>query len=328
MGVVPKWMGEEIIRPEMEDEYIEMLVSFFYYGINKRHIRLGLISHMNEPDIRKEGPTVKPDQYATILSKFIKRMQGVGLTGIRYVGPDVAGMGAGIDKYMPLMMKDTVIMNNLSYIGLHSYAGYYAPVDSTIKKSAYPDTKFWITEWNEWCNGCDDGKIGVYDFNYASKSVRHLIDLLQHGASSCIVWEGFDSYYEHHVPSPFSYWGVLKYDKDAKTYTPRKHFYAISQISRFLTPGSVRIGTTEPSKDFFVIAIQHSDKRVSILGINLNDKAVSMNTTLENLPGIKRFSMSHTSASTNFQKDADVKVKRNKVNVVIPANAVFALTDY
>src|ERR1700730_5150993 len=31
MGPVPLWMGGELIKPEYEDEYIEMLVSFFYY---------------------------------------------------------------------------------------------------------------------------------------------------------------------------------------------------------------------------------------------------------------------------------------------------------
>lgn len=328
MGVVPKWMGEEVVKPEFEDEYIEMIVSFFYYGIKKKNLRISLISHMNEPDIRKEGPTVKPLQYASIFSKFIKRMQQVGLGDVRYVGPDVAGMNDGINNYMPEMMKDTTIMNNLAYIGLHSYAGSYAPVDSTINKSPYPEMNYWITEWNEWCNGCDDGKIGTYDYNYARKSVRHLIDLIENGASSCMVWEGYDSYYEHHAPSPFSYWGVLKFNKDSRTYTPRKHFYTISQVSRYLLPGSVRIGTTPSIDDFFVIAVQDSLKRVNILGVNLNNTPVHLNASLKNLQKIKGFRMSHTNESVNFETDADVKTRGGKLKATIPANSVFALTSY
>src|SRR6476619_22412 len=43
MGPVPEWMGKKTIKPEYEDEYVEMLVSFFYYAKNKHHLQFGLI---------------------------------------------------------------------------------------------------------------------------------------------------------------------------------------------------------------------------------------------------------------------------------------------
>ena len=64
MGPVPLWMGGKIVKEKYEDEYIEMLVSFFYYARNVKHLKIGLISIMNEPDIENEGPTVGAAQYA------------------------------------------------------------------------------------------------------------------------------------------------------------------------------------------------------------------------------------------------------------------------
>src|SRR4026209_2026012 len=42
MGPVPEWMGKKTIKPVYEDEYVEMIVSFFYYAKNKRHLKFGL----------------------------------------------------------------------------------------------------------------------------------------------------------------------------------------------------------------------------------------------------------------------------------------------
>ena len=44
MGYIPGWMGEETIKPEKEDEYVEMLVSFFYYA-KKQSIILFHFNH-------------------------------------------------------------------------------------------------------------------------------------------------------------------------------------------------------------------------------------------------------------------------------------------
>src|SRR5690349_19493201 len=179
MGVVPQWMGGEVVKPEFEDEYIEMLVSFFHYARNVKHLKIGMIAPMNEPDIRKEGPTVKAVQYARLLKKMILRMEAVGLGDIPYNVPDVAGMGNGLKSYIPEMMKEPVIMKKVKHIALHSYNGYYAPVDSTLRNSPYPKSTYWVTEWNAWCKGCDDGILGEYNYNFASKSVGFLLELLK-----------------------------------------------------------------------------------------------------------------------------------------------------
>lgn len=327
MGWLPSWMGGEVIKPEFEDEYIEMLVSFFYYARFTKHLQFGLISPMNEPDMRKEGPTVGPQQYVRLLKKLMDRMQALGMGDIRYVAPDVASMFKGIEEYLPVLMKDSTVMSKVAHLGLHSYGGYYANVDSAIQKSPYPGSPYWITEWNSWRDGLDDGKIGVYDYQFAGECIFKILQLLQHGASAGIAWEGYDSYYEHHAPSLFSYWGILGYDTITGTYFPRKHFYAISQLSRFVLPGSVRISVSETGDSLIILAFRDMlSHKVSMVGVNRSHHGVTIEGMLTDLPSIDHFSMYYTSNTANLYKDKDVAVTGSGFRVAIPAECIFTLS--
>src|SRR5882762_10718609 len=269
MGPVPEWMGKKTIFPKYDDEYVEMMVSFFYYAKNVKHLQFGLVSPTNESDWHNEGPEISEQQYSRILKKLIERMAASGMGNVRYVAPDPASMENGIKRYIPELMKDPVIMSKIAHIGLHSYAGYYANIDSALKQSLYPKSDYWVTEWNAWCKGCDDGILGEYNYDFAAKCVGFLLDLMRNGATAAMAWEGYDSYYEHHAPSPFSYWGMLAYEPKTKTYFPRKNFYAIQQVSRFVEPGSWQVSVSERGDSLAVLAFHDTESdRVSIVGIN------------------------------------------------------------
>ncbi|MFT3705310.1 MAG: hypothetical protein QM802_23280 [Agriterribacter sp.] len=328
MGPVPLWMGGKVVKEKYEDEYIEMLVSFFYYARNTKHLQIGLISIMNEPDIENEGPTVDAAQYVKLQRKFIDRMENLGMGDIRYVAPDVAGMDNGLKTYIPALMKDTVVMAKTAHIGLHSYGGYYIDVDSALKHSTYPKTDYWMTEWNNWCQGCDDGILGEYNYAFAAKSIGYLFDFLQHGATAGIIWEGYDSYYEHHAPSPFSYWGILAYNPATKTYTQRKNYYALQQISKFILPGSWRVAVSTQSDSMAVVAFYNeASKKITIAGINKSHHPISLNTTFSNLPAFAGFETYITSETDNMHRNADAKTKGKTFKNIIPANCIFTVTS-
>lgn len=327
MGRVPAWMGDSIIKPGLEDEYVEMLVSFLFYAKNTRHLHIGLLGPMNEPDIRKEGPTVGAGQYAVILRKLVDRMESLGLGDIKIVAPDVAGMDNGINSYLPDIMADPVIMAHIAHVGLHSYGGYYAPASSFLKLSAYPTTSLWMTECNAWRNGLDDGILGVYDYNYAAECVMDIIDLIKKGASACLLWEGYDSYYEHHKPSLFSYWGILGYDPVSKTYTPRKHFYAVSQISKYLNPESWQLGVSDTPKELPMAAFYNPDsKRLTLAGVNNEKSEIALTGSLSNLPLFGDLDMIYTDSVGNFIRTSKVTVKGASFKAIIPQRCIFTIT--
>lgn len=326
MGYVPAWMGKNTVKPEMQDEYVEMIVSFFYYARHRKNLKFGFVSPTNESDWKKEGPEIDEFEYASVMRKLIDRMESLGMGDIRYVGPDPASMYAGIKRYIPELMKDPVIMSKLAHIGVHSYAGYYANIDSAIKNSNYPKTTYWVTEWNAWRDGLDDGKIGVYDYTFASQCVYYLLELLKNGASGLMEWEGYDSYYEHHYPSLFSYWGILGYNKDTKDYTPRKHFYTIQQITRNIEPGSVRIGSEGGDTMKLVNFYDSASGKLTIVGMNTTDRSMALNGTLSNFAKVQGFEMTYTDSFNNLAKNTITKVSGSAFKTNVPAKCIFAIT--
>ncbi len=328
MGRVPEWMGQSVIKPEYEDEYVEMQVSFLMYAKNVKHLLFGLFAPMNETDIKNEGPTVKGDQYARILRKLVDRMQQNGLGNIRIVGPDAAGMRNSIRNYLPAIMPDPVIMKKIAHWGMHSYGGYNAPVDSFIKKSPYPKMGWWLTEFNAWRDGLDAGKTDVkYDYTFASECVNHLLQLLKNGASGAIVWEGYDSYYQH-PPGGWSLWGVMGYDRETKKYFSRKHLPALAQITKFVLPGSRHISVKgAENKNITLLAFNDTiTGQITFTGINRGDEPLNLKATLANLPELRSLEMVYTDRVNNLFKAENVAVRNKMFALTIPSKCLFTLT--
>jgi O-glycosyl hydrolase len=328
MGGIPEWMGHNIIKPEFEDEFVEMHTSFLYYAINSRHLKIGLYSPINETDLTNaqiEGPHSDPQQFARILHKMVERLNALGLDKIKLVSPDVANMKAGINQYMPLILRDTAIMSKVKYFGFHSYGGYYAPVDSFIKKSEYHQIHFWMTEFNAWRDGLDHGETGLYNYQYASECVKHLLDLLKNGTSACIVWEGYDSPYEHH--GAMSYWGIMGLDEKTNTYYPRKHFYALAQVFKFVKEGSRQIGVNGADSSLTVLAFHDSESgRLSITGINTNKVDLKVKFNLANLNTINNMELYYTDSIKNLYRAQNISVIEQAIETTIPAKSIFTLT--
>ena len=329
MGFAPEWMGEKVIEPNYEDEYVEMIVSFFYYALKNKGLKFGLIAPTNESEHHccKEGPHLDGEQHARILRKLIDRMEALNIMGkIKLVAPDNANTEIAIKEYIPAMMKDPVIMSHLAHIGVHSYGGYFKGFTEYIEKSPYPKTSNWVTEWNAWCQGCDEGILGEYNYTFASKSVNHLIDLLQHGAQAALAWEGYDSYYEHHAPSPFSYWGMLAYKKETNTYTPRRNFYAIQQIARFVNPGSKRIFTSNLGDSVRTVAYYDSlQHQFAFAGVNQTDRPITLDGILSGLPSYRMLQLYITDETHNVSKIADLAVHGKYFSAQIPKKCIFTI---
>lgn len=328
MGGLPKWMGYNIILPEMEDEFIEMHVSFLDHAINKRHLKFGLYSPINETDLTNaqiEGPHTNAEQFVRIEHKLVDRLNELGLNNIQLISPDVANMQEGIDHYLPTLINDNVVMSKVKFFGLHSYNGYYTPVDSFIQHSNYRHTPIWITEFNAWRNGLDHGETGLYNYEFAVECVKHLLDLLKNGASACVVWEGYDSVYEHH--GAMSYWGVLELDEQTKTFSPRKHFFALAQVFKFVPAGALQIEVIQSDRNLTVLAFNDSvTGRLSIVGIHSGKKSITSEFDLKHLTKLQTMELFYTDSVKNFYNEGQLKVTKQKLETTIPANCIFTLT--
>jgi O-glycosyl hydrolase len=334
MGWGPPWMmGSDglTLKAGMEGEWAEMIASALVYARNARGLQFSLVAPNNEPDIYNEGFHMEVTPYVSSLHQLALKLDANGLNDVRFIGPDRAGGSTG---YMPEMMADPVIMAKLKHFGVHSYSaagGGSAGVRSFILDSAYPDRTFWMTEFNVWCSGCDSGTKGTYDWAYCKGTADYLLAHLLNGASACFPWEGYDSIYAHHGYA-WSYWGLFAVDNiDApvKTYTPRKHFYTVAQISKWVRPGAQRIkvsGTTSPFTP--LLAFKHEGLgQVTIVGINTSGSAATLSGTLASLPAVSYLDLYYTSATTNLAYVRTVAVTNGNFTTTIPADCVFTLAS-
>jgi O-glycosyl hydrolase len=324
MGFAPAWMGDKIIEPKFEDEYVEMIVSFFYYALKKKDLKFGLIAPTNESDHHKfsEGPHLTGEQHARIIRKTIERMDKLGIKNIKLVAPDNADKQKSFNEFLPAMIKDSLVMSRIAHLGFHSYGGNGEDIQPYISASAYPRKSYWITEWNAWCNGCDDGILGDYNYDFARKSVHYLLNLLGTGANACLLWEGYDSYYSHHAPSKFSYWGVLGYDFVNGIYFPRKHFYAIQQVSKFILPGSRQLAIKKSIDSADVIAfVDRAIRQVTITGINNASIDMQLSAVMKNINIEGETILYYTDEKNNLKEIHVSSVSK----ITIPPNCIFTI---
>ena len=330
MGPGPSWMGGGWLTAGMEEEWAEQIASLLYYARYTRGLTFRLVGPGNEPDYVNEGISMDASQYATCLHKLVQKLDGNGLGDMRIVAPDLA---AGGTAYMPEMMADPLIMGKLGHFGLHSYSnggGGATGVYEYIRASAYPDRTFWITEFNTWCSTCDTPSRGVYDWSYCRGTAENLLGHLAVGASAGIVWEGYDSFYRH-WPSTWSYWGLFSVDDEnaaVKTYTARKNFYTVAQISRFVRPGARRIELGGSIYPFWpLLAFYHSGLgQLTVVGINPTAASVTLRGTLASLPPLSGLDLYYTSAGANLASAGRVPVNAGAFSASIPADCVFTLS--
>ena len=335
MGWGPAWMvnsSTHYLNPGMEEEWAEMIASLLVYARNTRGLQFSLVGPNNEPELYAEGVRMNVTTYTNALHRLALKLDTNGLSDLRFVAPDCSQGGT---TYMPQMIADPVIMAKLKHFGIHSYGGAgsgSAGVLSFIQSSPYPDRTFWMTEFNVPCSGCDTGSKGTYDWTYCRGTADYLLNHLLNGASAGLVWEGYDSIYAHHSYN-WSFWGLFSVDNQnaaVKTYTARKNFYTVSQISKFVRPGAQRIGVSGSTSPFSpLLAFKHTGLgQITIVGINTSSSAATLNGTLASLPSVTRLELYYTSQTTNLAHGNSVAVNNGTFSTSIPADCVFTLVGF
>lgn len=330
MGPGPAWMGGGTLGPGMEAEWAEMIASLLAYARHTRGLRFGLVAPNNEPDIQNEGIHMDAAVYARCLHELAAALERNGLGDVRWIAPDRAGGGTA---YLPELLADPVIVAKLAHVGIHSYSagGGSGGVREFLRSSVCPDRTFWMTEFNVWCPTCDSGTRGNYDWATSRGTAEYLLRHLANGASGGVVWEGVDSLYSH-PPAAWSFWGLFAVDDEraaTKTYTARKSFHAVAQISRWVRPGARRIDVAgEPGPLAPVLAFRDTGRGdVTLVGVNPSAAPVELRGTLASLPAVTELTLGFTSATANAAAGGTCAVRDGAFALRIPPDCVFTLTS-
>ncbi|MBC8125999.1 MAG: Ig-like domain-containing protein [Gloeobacteraceae cyanobacterium ES-bin-144] len=300
----------------MEDEFIETMVSLLYYARNTERIQFKLISPLNETDTNGvEGPTMDAVQVASVLKKLALRLDAVGMSDVRFHVPEAAG---SMNPFFDEIVKDPVIMGKLDLWAIHKYGNSTDGAQTKISASAYPTKKFWVTE---------------------TASFSNVLGQLDENPSGILIWDGFDSIYEHAIragrgstppnDSPGIEPPLISYNTTTHLYTPRKGFYENAQLFKFVSQGAVRVSATNNDANLTTYAFQHpATGRLSIVGRNASGAAITVNGTLSNLPAaISTLQFYRTNGSLDLARGSDVTVSSNAFSVSIPADTYFTLSS-
>jgi hypothetical protein len=317
----------------MEAEWAEMVASLLICARQTNHLQFGLVGPDNEMDQTPQGVNMTAAQYATALHELSQILDTNGLSDLRFVGPDMA---VGGTTYLPEMLADPVVMSKVAHFGMHGYSPGGVGSDGVynyLQSTDYPDRNFWMTESGAWCAACDAGMPGTYDWTYCKQTVDYLMRHLLNNASAELVWEVYDSQYNYYNPLQWSFWGLFGVDDInavVRTYTPRKTFYTLAQLSKFVRPGAQRIGVSDSTSSFSpLLAFKHAGLgQITIVGINTSGSAATLSGTLASLPTVPRLNLYYTSATANLTNGGSVAVINGSFSARIPADSVFTLTGY
>lgn len=331
-GSGPSWMADTALFPGYEDQWAEMVASLLIHARKTRHLQFGLVAPDNEPDNFADSKLqgiymTDMNQYVTALHDLAIRLDSNGLSDLRFVGPDLAYTST---DWLSAMMDDPLIMGKLAHFGLHSYldsGGGSSGVYDFLQSSDYPDRNFWVTEFNVPCASCETCSGGIDSWDYAVSMAEYLLAHLSNGASAGLVWEGYDSYYN--ILNCWSYWGLFAVDDInavPKTYTPRKQFYTLAQISKFVRPGARRIDASGSTDPLILLAFYHpSNGQITLTGINTDTSQAVLFGTLTNLPAATTMDLYYTSSDTNLASGGSFPVSGGTFTAVVPADCVFTL---
>jgi hypothetical protein len=313
MGPGPSWNGGGTVSTAtQENEWAEEVASAAYYGYSHGHT-FGMFSPNNEEDWgHNEGIVMSTSVYAASMNLVASRLDALGMSNVRLLGPEVSDV-AKFGSYVTPMKSFPNLMSKIDHLDAHNYSGTTGG-DNTTAASAGKD--FWMSEYT--------------DFNQT-------FSLLDGGASSLMVWEGFDSVYSHAIlnglgsaPANDDGFGLppIAYNSNTGVYTPRKTYYQFEQLFKFVPSGSTKIASSSSSGSISTEAFyQQSSNTVTIVGKNSSASAITLSGTLANVGTQTSLEAYYTdTGSANVLQQPNVAVSGNTYTYTAPANSVFTLT--
>ncbi len=160
-------------------------------------------------------------------------------------------------------------------------------------------------------------------------------NLLAGNASALIMWDGYDSVYNHailggHGDQPPNDAGngpaPLSYDGKTGTYAARPEFYQFAALFRHVPPGSQRVQSISANPNLSVTAFVHpAQGSLTLIGRNSSASPIAIAASLEALraPTVMHV---YTSSATELARRDDVAVREERLEFTVPGGSYYAVT--
>ena len=336
MGAAPPWMTEESspapshkvcspnsrqgrLKPEMYEEFAEMVVTMAVYARRKAGIEFDYFSPVNETDCYPgEGPRVDPEEMPKVLAAITRRLNEEGLGDVKLA---VAEQAIITNDYLTPILQDVQLMKQVGAFALHSYEERsVGPHVEAVRKSRYAHVPAWLTEYgtlkdldrtaeNEWKQ-------------FALAANRRALTALNQGAAALFYFNAFDDYEE--CMKRHTYYGL--FSSAGHVYSSRKRYHAVKQLFRFVAPGSRRIAAVTDAPVLTISAFQNGGNgALTVVGVKEGgpDRVRVSFPFSASTP--RKWDLFLTTRELNCSKIETLDANNGVVEFDLPEEAVFTL---
>jgi hypothetical protein len=333
------------------DAYAEMVVSLARWARQREKLPFTVLAPFNETDLGPpEGPAIPAGDIARAVKAVVRRLDAAGLADVNLVLMCDASPNP-TSRYAELL-ADAALVGRIAAFSGHTYgdgdeqdasADWFdrerptAAFVKAVRASAHPPrAAVWLTEYG------DLDQTGAIEWQFAWRSTRRLLKALEDGWSAALAWDAFDNQHLH--DAAWTEYGLLKVDRASWTYTPRKRWFAASQVYRFVRPGwsRVEVSRSKPDpKDVYgtwhdagrhvrLLAFASPDGAdATVVGMNRVESDVQLELTVSGLApaaATKPFAVVTTTRGENARRTEPVRAETGVLKLTVPEGAIFTIT--
>ena len=263
-----------VLEPAHYDDYAEYVATVVDYLVRAQHIGVWATTIANEPD-GGDGNQIPPDGLAYIAHRLAPRMAALG---VKLYGPDTAN-GEHALRYLPLLLQDPLVADNLAFVGFHEY---YPSSDVgdvvTYVRDHRAGLPVIVTEYTSFGFGdLDDGQEANAQTGFALDIAATVLSHYRYGADAALYWDAVDYLQPGH--DAITRWGFLR--GPGEDFQRRQRYFAMEQILAYLQPGAHVLADQQAGADtLHSLSIRTADGVPAVFLVNQDFGPLDLTLTL------------------------------------------------
>ena len=302
--------GETRIQLDKYDEYIDHLNAFVTFMQNNGVNIYGL-SVQNEPDIG-DWTNWSPTEMFTLMRDYAHAIQGTQVMAPESYHFDRA--------YADPILNDSTAAANTDIVCGHIYGGGLTKYQLAEDKGK----EVWMTEYLFGENNSGN------NMGWAMHLAKNISDVMN-ADMSAYVWWTMIRYYGPIGDGTTAANPADPYESYPAKGEVTKKGYVLSQFSRFIRPGFVRVAATYYPRAQVYVTAYKSDSDIVIVAVNQGLTSVSQTFSIPHLAGgVAAFTPYVTSETANCQPGGMIGLVDGTFTAVLESESIttFVATDY
>ena len=283
--------NERKLLYENYNAYVNHLNSFISF-MNDSGVPLYAISVQNEPDIEENWTSWTSNEILTFLRENAQDIN------TKVMAPESFHFAS---EYNNPILNDSVANSHFDILAGHIYGGGIEDIPLARKKGK----EIWMTEHLLGSNDILDN-----NWNLAIKFAKEINDCMQANFSAYVWW-----YIQR-------FYGLISKDGNITD-----KGYVMSQYTKFIRPGAVRVDAKVESVSNVEISAYKTDTSFVIVAINLNNDDVSLNFNIQNntIDSLTQFT---SSAIKKVVNEGTIPFSNGSYTATIDARSIATFTSY